>query len=95
MCPRVPLERVGQAWMEIDRLPQIEEGPCDGPGVWPNCIRHESAEPYTVAPKGNSPYALSGAWFLTTNVRVIHPVWALAGLEPDNCRQNRGSWPLR
>jgi hypothetical protein len=24
MCP---VERVGQAWMEIDRLPQIEEGP--------------------------------------------------------------------
>jgi hypothetical protein len=27
---------VGQAWMEIDRLPQIEEGPgdrCDRPGV--------------------------------------------------------------
>jgi hypothetical protein len=45
--------------------------------------------------EGTSPYALSRAWFIPINVRVIQPVWAVAALKVDDCRQNRGRRPLR
>jgi hypothetical protein len=57
------------------------------PGAGRRCV-----QPCT---EGASPYALSGAWFIPINVRVYTPCIALAALKVNDCRQNRGGWPLR